>query len=101
MAKEKITVPSPIDTNPQQPSGDYSYTLEIVMGMQSSMGKLIEAVDGLKSQSKSQSEKLDKVVAQIYAAKVVLVFIGILIAGAAGVFAFSVKTYLDYLRLLK
>lgn len=35
----------------QLPSGDFSYILEIVMNMQSSMGKLIEAVDSLKAQS--------------------------------------------------
>lgn len=40
-------------------SGDFSYTLEVVMSMQSTIGKLTEAVDGLKTQSKSFGEKLE------------------------------------------
>lgn len=57
------TPPAPL------PSGDYSYTLEVVMGMQLSMGKLIEAVDTLKERSKEQSEDLKKVVSAVDTAK--------------------------------
>ena len=67
--------------------------------MQTSLGRLIEAVDSLKGQSKSQGEKLDTATKQIYAAKIVLIVVGVLVTGAAGVMAFSVKTYIDYLTL--
>jgi uncharacterized membrane protein affecting hemolysin expression len=58
------------------PSGDYSYILEIVMNMQLSVGKLIEAVDGLKTKQAEQAKKVDRLSHQIYAAIVVLVLIG-------------------------
>jgi hypothetical protein len=61
---------------PPMPSGDYSYTLEIVMHMQNSLGKLTEAVDGLKKRQSEQAAKLDKMSHQMYAAIVVLVLFG-------------------------
>jgi hypothetical protein len=61
---------------PPMPSGDYSYTLEIVMNMQNSLGKLTEAVDGLKTRQAEQATKLDRMSHQIYAAIVVIVVFG-------------------------
>src|SRR5438105_5054480 len=58
------------------PSGDYSYVLEIVMNMQVSMGKLIEAVDGLKNKQAEQERKLDKISHQVYAAIVLIAVFG-------------------------
>jgi hypothetical protein len=63
-------------TPPIVPSGDYSYTLEIVMNMQHSVGKLTEAVDGLKGKQAEQGKKLDRISHQVYAAIVLLAVIG-------------------------
>lgn len=50
---------------PSVPSGDYTYVLEIVMNMQNSMGKLVEAVDSLKTQSRNRDQKQDDAVKEI------------------------------------
>jgi hypothetical protein len=69
----RSTTPSRIvDTTPPLPSGDYSYVLEIVMGMQLSVGKLLEAVDNLKEQSKQHSEDLKGIGRDLHAAKVIM-----------------------------
>jgi phosphoenolpyruvate carboxylase len=76
----------------QLPSGDFSYILEIVMNMQTSMGKLIEAVDALKDRAKDQDRKQEEVknevrgVAQdVHAAKVTLGVVGALVTAAIAV----------------
>jgi len=63
VAKEKdpsrATPPPPfaeVPTPQTYPSGDYSYILEIVMGMQGAIGKLTEAVEGLKHQSSKHGD---------------------------------------------
>jgi hypothetical protein len=61
---------------PNLPSGDYSYTLEVVMNMQLAIGKLTEAVEGLKNKQANQEKKLDKISHQIFAAIVLLLVIG-------------------------
>jgi hypothetical protein len=58
------------------PSGDFSYILEIVMGMQSTMGKLSEAVETLKVHSKDQGDKVDRLSHIIYGATAVVTVIG-------------------------
>jgi hypothetical protein len=50
-------------------SGDYSYTVELVGAIQHQLGRLTEAVDSLKEQSKKTSEKLDDVRMDVHAAK--------------------------------
>lgn len=81
------------ETTPQMlPSGDYSYTLEIVMKTQLSIGKLIEAVDGLKSTQKEQAAKLDRISHQIYAAIAVVVIVGTVI----GFFAKSINDLITH-----
>lgn len=84
---------------PQQslPSGEYSYILEIVMGMQTTMGKLTEAVESLKEQSKEQGKELRQVGKDVYAAKVVIGVAGFLIAAAATFLGFVMKALIDYL----
>lgn len=70
---------------PQQlgyPSGDYTYVLEIVMGMQSTMGKLTEAVESLKQQSAKHDEKLDGIGKDIHTAKTTLKVVGAILAAA-------------------
>jgi hypothetical protein len=58
------------------PSGDYSYTVEIVMQMQHTLGKLSEAVDNLKTAQAAQGEKLNGLDKKIYAGIVLLTVFG-------------------------
>lgn len=82
--------PSLPDTDP---SGNYSF-LEIVMGMQNSLGKVCEAVESLKTQAKHHDDKLDQIGKDVHAAKVVVgVLVGIVLAAAALV-GWVVTTYI-------
>jgi hypothetical protein len=85
-----------VDTTPPLPSGDYSYTLEIVMKMQESMGKLSEAVESLKSQSHIHGEKLDLIGKDVHAAKVVISVVGGLIVLAVGALWVLARAALDF-----
>ena len=76
------------------PSGDYSYILEIVMGMQASVGKLMEAVEALKDQSKEHGSELRQIGKDVHAAKVVASVVGALILLAAGFLGWIVNTYI-------
>jgi hypothetical protein len=51
------------------PSGDYSYTVELVSAIQHQLGALTEAVNSLKDQTKEQGKKLDDVRMDVHAAK--------------------------------
>jgi hypothetical protein len=86
---EQVTPPRAFDTTPP-PSGDYTYTVEIVMRMQETMGRLSEAVDNLKEGQKEQRTKLEQIGKQIYAGIVVIVLIG----GVLGFFANSINNLL-------
>jgi hypothetical protein len=85
------------ETTPPQsfPSGDYTYILEIVMNMQVTMGKLVEAVDSLKGVSKSHAEKLDQIGKDVHASKVVVGVVGGLILAVGAVIAWLVNTYIS------
>jgi len=86
------------ETTPPQvsyPSGDYSYVLEIVMAMQNTLGKLTEAVESLKDQSKGHSGKLDQLGKDVHAAKVVVGVVGALILLVAGFIAWITNTYIS------
>jgi len=74
------------------PSADYSY-FEIVMQLHATMGKLTEAVDGLKETQKEHSEKLDRLSHQVYAAIVVLTLLG----GVLWYFASSINSLVTQL----
>jgi hypothetical protein len=63
-------------TPPLTPSSDYTYVLETVMRMQHGLGKLDEAVTGLKERQVEQGKKLDTISKQIYAAIVLLAVVG-------------------------
>lgn len=51
------------------PGADYSYTVELVGTIQHELGKLTEAVNSLKEQSKETGKKLDDVRMDVHAAK--------------------------------
>jgi len=75
------------------PSGNYSF-LEIVMGMHTTIGKLVEAVESLKAQSQRQIDKIDQIGKDVHAAKVVVgVLVGIVLTGAA-LIGWIVTTYI-------
>ena len=84
-------------TPPVLPSGDYTYTVEIVMNMQQTLGKLTEAVDSLKEQSKEQATEIRGIGKDVHAAKVVISVVGALIVGAIAFVGWVAKAYLDYL----
>jgi len=83
-------------TSPQLPSGDYSYTLEVVMAMQATLGKLTEAIDTLKGTIKNHGEKLDSVAKDVHTAKV-LMRIFLWVIGATGLIgSIALKAFFDY-----
>ena len=51
------------------PGADYSYTVELVGAIQNQLGRLTEAIESLKEQSKEQGKKLDDVRMDVHAAK--------------------------------
>jgi len=84
------------ETNPPTiPMVDYSFTLQAVMDMQKSVGKLTEAVESLKDQSKRQSDKLDQIGKDVHAAKVVVSVVCGLIIVAASLLGWVITTYIS------
>ena len=66
------TVPTSFaETTPVFPSGDFSYTLEVVMEMQKTLGAHTQAVTTLTDEVKGLRTKVDKMSHIIYAAGVV------------------------------
>ena len=84
-----LTTPEAFPTTaPQLPSGDFSYTLEVVMAMQATLGQLTEAVNGLKEQSKSHGQEHKAIGLDVHAGKILLK----ILLGIAGItFTFSVS----------
>ena len=77
-------------------SGDFTYTVEVVMGMQATLGKLTEAVDALKGQVKGHGEKLEQIGKEIHTAKVILSMCGGAIIVVGGIISLLIKAGLDY-----
>jgi len=67
------------------------------MGMQATMGKLTEAVESLKEQSKDHGRELKEIAKDVHAAKVVIGVVGFLIAAAATFLGFVMKALIDYM----
>jgi hypothetical protein len=91
----KTSTPEDFPTQPLQPSGDYSYTLEIVMQMQLTMGKLLEAVDSLKNDSKEYRAELKKIGQDIHGAKVGFRWVVGVCLTAGAVIGWAVNTYIS------
>ena len=89
------TTPEDFPTTSPPPSGDYSYTLEIVMHMKESMGRLLEAVDSLKTDSKELRGEVSKLGKDIHAAKVVFGVVGTLIAAGVAFIGWLITTYIS------
>ncbi len=60
----------PVSPTQQFPSGDYSYTVELVGSIQNTLGRLTEAVDSLKEQSKDYGKEIKEISKDLHAAKV-------------------------------
>ena len=83
------------------PSGDYSYILEIVMGMQTTMGKLTEAVESLKEQSKNQAKEIKDVSRDIHTAKTTVKVVGAILAAALAFLGWAVNKGVDAFMQMK
>lgn len=73
-------------TPPNYPSPDHSFTLQAIMEMQKSLGKLEQAVITLTEESKKNGEKIDDISHKIYGAKyfisgicIVITAVGVLV----------------------
>ena len=92
-----LTTPEAYPTSaPQLPSGDYTYTLEVVMGMQKTLGELTQAVRTLTDEVKEQGTKVDASCADIHAAKVVVRVILAIAIAVATCLGFIAKAAIDY-----
>ena len=78
------------------PSGDYSYTLEVVMEMQKTLGQLTQAIATLTEQGKEHGRKLEDACKDIHAAKVVVGVVCALVVAASTVLGFIAKAAIDY-----
>jgi hypothetical protein len=93
-----LTTPEAFPTTaPQLPSGDYSYTVELVGSIQHQLGKLTEAVETLKSKMESHGKELAAIGRDVHTAKVVLGIIGGLVTIIATILGIALKAYLDHL----
>jgi hypothetical protein len=89
------TTPENFPTTSSAPSGDYSYTLEIVMHMKESMGRLLEAVEGLKTDSKEYRDELKTIGKEIHAAKVGFRWAVGLCMGFGALIGWAITTYIS------
>ena len=88
---EDVAVPEPTSF----PSGDYSYTVELVGSMQNQLGKLTQAVESLTGQSGEHGNELKNLSKQVYAAKVVAAVLGGFILLICSFIAWIVNTYIS------
>jgi hypothetical protein len=79
---------------PIVPSGDYSYTLEIVMNMQTTMGRLLEAVEGLKADSKEHRKELSDLGKEFHAARTVFRVLVAVFLAICGFIAWATISYI-------
>ena len=85
----------PIQSPPTAPSGDYSYTLEIVMNMQVTMGRLLEAVESLKADSKEHRSGLTDLAKEVHGYKIGIRWvIGVCIV-IGGIVGWAVNAYIS------
>ncbi|MDR3574681.1 MAG: hypothetical protein P4L50_12520 [Anaerolineaceae bacterium] len=95
----KPTTPEDFPTqSPLQPSGDYSYTLEIVMQMKESMGRLLEAVDGLKTDSREHRAELKTISQEIHGFKVGARWVIAVCLGFGALIGWAVTTYISVIQ---
>jgi hypothetical protein len=81
--KESSPGSLPESTPPRYPMTDYSFTLQVVMELQKSVGALTEAVNTLKVQGEKHATKLDSISHRIYAFGAIIA----IVAFVANIFA--------------
>jgi hypothetical protein len=87
----KPTVPTRFpDTTPPLPSGDYSYTVELVGTIQNQLGRLTQAVETLTKELTEVRKKVDRLSHIVYAAGVVGTIIVVIVGFAANKIADAV-----------
>ena len=86
------------ETTPHLPSADYSYTVELVGTLQNQLGRLTEAVESLKIQSRDQATELKTIGKDIHGAKVgIRIIIGVC-ALAGTIIGFLISRVADILQ---
>lgn len=88
---EDVTIPDP----PRLPSGDYSYTVELVGSIQHQLGRLTQAVESLTSKSGENEKELKKLSQDVHTAKTLVKVLGGLILLVCGFIAWTADTYLS------
>ncbi len=68
------------------------------MHMKESMGRLLEAVEGLKADSKEHRDELKVIGKEIHGAKVALRWVIGVCVGLSGLLGWIAKAYLDYTK---
>jgi hypothetical protein len=92
----RATVPTRFaETNPPLPSGDYSYTVELVSTMNHQLGKLTEAVDSLKDQSRSHGQEIREISRDIHTFKVTATIVGAILAAAIAFAGWAINKGVD------
>jgi hypothetical protein len=89
------TTPEAFPTQSPLPSGDYSYTVEIVMKMQQTMGALTEAVNSLKEDSREYRAELKTIGKEIHGAKVGARWVIGVCLGFGALVGWAITTYLS------
>jgi len=83
-------------TPPSIPAHDYTpFTFQVIMEIQKSIGQLEQAVTTLTEESKKRGDTLDLISHQVYAAKVVMWVIGIILTGLSGIAVFLLNKMWD------
>jgi len=92
--KPRTTTPEDFPVQPLEPSGDYSYTLEIVMRMQHTLGGLVEAVNSLKEASREYRDELKDLGKEFHAAKVLVRVLIAVAVGLGGIIGWAINAYI-------
>jgi hypothetical protein len=91
---QRPAVPPPdLPIPPPFPSGDYSYTVELVGTINREVGSLLKAVASLEEASREHGKELKAIGKDIHAAKVV----GGLLVLAAGFLGWTIQQLVAYL----
>ena len=77
------------------PSGDYSYTVELVGTVQHTLGKLTEAVEGLKEQTKQHSTEIRTISQDIHSAKTTMKVVGAILAAVLAFGGWAINKGVD------
>jgi len=86
----RTSIPTNFPESTPPPSGDYSYTVELVGSIQNQLGRLTQAIETLTKESSEMRKKLDRLSHIVYAAGVVGTILIIILGFAANKIADAV-----------